>query len=571
MKAKDKTKDQLINELVEMRQRIAELDASETQRKRAEDHIQHLQSVLQAIRNVNQLIIHEKNQQRLLQGTCEILNQTRNYKLIWIGLVEEGTKDVLPAAQAGFEEGYLKSMKITWDDSETGKGPTGTAIRTKNPSVMRDIAGDPRYKPWREQAIKRSYASSAAIPLVYENRVFGALNVYATILDSFDEEEIDLLCEVGQDIAFAFHNIELEEERKQAEKALRESDRRFKTILDSMQTGILMIDAETHVIVDGNPAAIAMIRAPKQEIVGHVCHKFICPAEEGKCPITDLGQAVDKSESLLINANRESIPVLKTVALIILGGHRHLVESFLDITERKRAEEELKQSLERLRRTLEGTVHALAATAERRDPYTAGHQQRVTQLACAIAAEMNFPEEQIEGIHMAGLLHDIGKISVPSEILSKPGRISENEFNIIMDHSQFGHDILSRVEFGWPMAQIILQHHERMNGSGYPQGLSGEGILLEARILGVADVVEAMASHRPYRPALGIDKALEEISQKRGVLYDPKVVDACLRLFAERGFKFEEGMKAGTLPNVSRNSRKTESKKSIRVWHRTII
>jgi len=192
-----------------------------TKRKQAENHIQHLQSVLKAIRNVNQLIVHEKNRQKLLQGTCEILNQTRDYKLIWIGLTREGVQEVLPAAQAGFEEGYLKTIKITRDDSETGKGPTGTAIKTKKPSIMRDIAGDPSYKQWRAEALRRGYTSSAAIPLVYEDKVFGALNMYTVLSDAFDEEEIDLLVEVGQDIAFALHNIEMEEERKRAEGELR--------------------------------------------------------------------------------------------------------------------------------------------------------------------------------------------------------------------------------------------------------------------------------------------------------------------------------------------------------------
>jgi len=190
-----------------------------TERKRAEDHIQYLRSVLEAIRNVNQLIVHEKNQQKLLQGTCDIINQTRQYKLVWIGMLQEGAKDVLPAAQAGFEDGYLKSVKITMDDSETGKGPTGTAIKTKIPFVLRDIARDSRYKPWREQALKRGYASSASVPLVHENKVFGALNVYSIIPDAFDEEEVNLLAEVSQDIGFALHSIELEEKHKCAEEA----------------------------------------------------------------------------------------------------------------------------------------------------------------------------------------------------------------------------------------------------------------------------------------------------------------------------------------------------------------
>ncbi|GAF81991.1 unnamed protein product, partial [marine sediment metagenome] len=169
----------------------------------------------------------------------------------------------------------------------------------------------------------------------------------------------------------------------------------------------------------------------------------------------------------------------------------------------------------------------------------AGHQRRVTTLATSIATEMGRSEELIQGISMGGIVHDIGKIYVPAEILSKPTRLSEVEFDMIKAHCQAGYDILKPVEFPWPIAQIVFQHHERMDGSGYPSGLSGEDILLEARILAVADVVEAMASHRPYRPALGIDKALEEIVQNKGKLYDPKVTDACKKLFAEGRFKFE--------------------------------
>jgi len=200
-----------------------------TERKQAEDHIQYLRRVLMAIRDVNQLIVHEKNRQKLLQGTCDILNQTRDYKLVWIGLVREDSMEVTPMAQAGFEEGYLKSIKITWDDSETGKGPTGTAIRTRKPLVMHNIAGNPKYKPWREEAMKYGYASSITVPLVYENRVFGALNVYATITDAFDEEAIGLLVEVAQDIAFALYNVEVEEKRQLAEDALRKTHEELET------------------------------------------------------------------------------------------------------------------------------------------------------------------------------------------------------------------------------------------------------------------------------------------------------------------------------------------------------
>jgi putative nucleotidyltransferase with HDIG domain len=211
-----------------------------------------------------------------------------------------------------------------------------------------------------------------------------------------------------------------------------------------------------------------------------------------------------------------------------------------DITERKRVGRQLEQSLKRLSRTMESTIRAISTTIEARDAYTAGHQRRVTQLAGIIAKEMSLPGAQIAGIRVAGLLHDIGKISVPTEILSKPGLLNDVEMSMIRTHPKVGYDILRSIEFEWPVAEIVLQHHERLDGSGYPSGVRGEKILLEARILAVADVVEAMSSHRPYRPAVGIDKALEEITRGEGTVYDARVVRACLEAFTKRNFEFEE-------------------------------
>ncbi|MCL6471769.1 MAG: response regulator [Firmicutes bacterium] len=202
--------------------------------------------------------------------------------------------------------------------------------------------------------------------------------------------------------------------------------------------------------------------------------------------------------------------------------------------ERKRIDEELKHSLEKLQRTFQETVQALASTSEKRDPYTAGHQQRVAELASSIAKVMGLPDDQIEGVRVAGLLHDIGKVSVPAEILSKPSKLAELEYSIIKNHPRHGFEVLKPIEFPWPIAYIVLQHHERLDGSGYPSGLSGDDILLEARILAVADVIDAMISHRPYRPACSLEAALQEISNNRGKLYDAQVVDACLKLFGGR-------------------------------------
>ncbi len=216
-----------------------------------------------------------------------------------------------------------------------------------------------------------------------------------------------------------------------------------------------------------------------------------------------------------------------------------IVLSFRDITERVRAEKELRQNFEKLQSTLAGTITVLSTITEKRDPYITGHHQRVTRLACAMAEEMGLPEERIEGLRVAGTIHDIGKISIPAEVLNKPNQLTEIELGLIRAHPQIGCDLLKTTEFPWPVAQIVLQHHERMDGSGYPKGLVGRHILLEARILGIADVVEAMSHRRSYRSALGIDKALREVSQNRGILYDSRGVDACLTLFAEKGFTFE--------------------------------
>ena len=207
--------------------------------------------------------------------------------------------------------------------------------------------------------------------------------------------------------------------------------------------------------------------------------------------------------------------------------------------ERIQAGEEIELHVEKLQKALAGTIKVVASTVEVRDPYTAGHQRRVASLARAIAGEMGLSDKQTEGIFMAGVVHDLGKIYVPAEILSKPSRLNDIEFNLIRTHSQVGYDLLKTIDFPWPIAQIVHQHHERLNGSGYPLGLSSEQILIEAKIICVADVVEAMASHRPYRPARGVDLALEHIQEESGNLYDSLVVDTCLRLFSEKEFQFD--------------------------------
>jgi putative nucleotidyltransferase with HDIG domain len=210
----------------------------------------------------------------------------------------------------------------------------------------------------------------------------------------------------------------------------------------------------------------------------------------------------------------------------------------IDVSPLIEAQAEARQTAERLRQTLDGTVLAMSHVVETRDPYTAGHERRVAELVVAIGAEMGLSGEDLEGVRVAALIHDIGKIAVPAEILTRPGRLSKDEFRLIMQHPEAGHDIVAGIDFGRPVAEMILQHHERLDGSGYPAGLSGDEIMPAARILAAADVVEAMASHRPYRPSMGVPAALDEIRSGAGTRYDADVSAACLAVFEQRGFAF---------------------------------
>jgi PAS domain S-box-containing protein/putative nucleotidyltransferase with HDIG domain len=379
--------------------------------KRAEAKIRDLNTLLTAIKNVNEALLRVKNEKELFQQTCNLLAEIPYVTFTWIGLVQPDSLELKPVAWAGNENEYLSNLQLTWDGSPYGNGVAGTYFKTGQLALVGDIGTNQRALPWCQEAQQREYASFLGVPLIYEKETFGNLNVYSKKNQAFGKEEVEFLNQVAGDIAVGIRSLRLEQ---------------------------------------------------------------------------DLVQSLIKFQ-------------------VMMGQ----------------------------------TVEAIASMAEMRDPYTAGHQRGVTRLACALARKMGLAGDRIEGIRVAGFLHDIGKIVVPAEILNKPGKISEYEMNIIRVHPQAGYDILKKIDFPWPVAQIVLQHHERLNGSGYPSGLTGTDILPEAKILAVADVVEAMAAHRPYRPTLGIDKALDEIDKNKGTLYDPEVVDACLNLHGEKDFSFE--------------------------------
>ena len=326
--------------------------------------------------------------------------------------------------------------------------------------------------------------------------------------------------------------------------ALRTSESRYRRLFETARDGILLLNADTAQIEEVNPYLISLLGYSHAEFLGKKLWQV--------GPFADIAECKDMFS--ILQADRyvryEHLP-LKTIT-----GSRVHVEfvsnvyecegvqviqcNIRDITQRKAAEDEIARHVEKIKLALKSTVTVATTISELRDPYTAGHERRVGDIAVAIGAELGLKADQQEGLQVAGHLHDIGKINIPLEILSKPAKLRATEYQLVQEHARAGYDVLKGVEFSWPVAQVALQHHERMDGSGYPQGLKGNNILIEARVIAVADVVEAMISHRPYRAGLSLDVALAEIERGRGTVYDVDATDACLRIFRESRYRFPD-------------------------------
>ncbi|MCX6006686.1 MAG: HD domain-containing protein, partial [Chloroflexi bacterium] len=332
-------------------------------------------------------------------------------------------------------------------------------------------------------------------------------------------------------------------ERKQAEEALRESEQLYHSLFENMLNGfayckMLFDQGQPRDLIYLSVNAAFEKQTGLKNVIGKKITEVIPGIYEadphlfevyGRVALTGIPETAEIYSSALG----------QWLSLSLYSPKKEYFVAIFDIiTERKLAEEKLEKSYESLKKTLNDAINTMVKIVEMRDPYTAGHQQKVADLAIAIAGQMKLEDTRIDKLRMAAVIHDIGKMYIPSDILSRPGKLSDMEFSLIKTHSQSGYDIVKSMDFPCVIAQAVLQHHERLDGSGYPNQLKGEDTLLESKILAVADVIEAMSSHRPYRPALGIDKALEEISKGKGTLFDSDVVDACLELFKSGKFEF---------------------------------
>ena len=380
--------------------------------------------------------------------------------------------------------------------------------------------------------------------LVIATQRFGKGDMHARADLPHREDELGRLAKSFDAMAVM---LEMENfERKQAGEAMKLSEQKYRSLFKNAIEGIFQTSPEGQ-YVSVNPALARMIGydTPEELMKGVTDlskQGYVNPEDRVRYKKIIEEQGIIQEFETQHYKKDGSIIWISINARTVKGEAGKLLYyegTIEDITSSKLAEEELQKTLEKLRKSLSGTIKTMSLIVETRDPYTAGHQRKVSSLAWVIAQEMGLSNDTVDTIRMAGIIHDIGKISVPAEILSKPGILTKIEMSLIKVHSQSGYDILKDAGLPYPIAEIVLQHHERLDGSGYPQGLKDGQILLESRIISVADVVEAIASYRPYRPALGIEAALEEIEKNKDILYDAEVAEACLKLFREKNFKFE--------------------------------
>lgn len=513
-----------------------------TRRKRAERASRRIGNMYSILSATNEAILRTKSPADLFQQVCDAAVQDgKGITAATVYTPDWETGWVQAAAVAGQDPQRMREARVSVAEAKVeGRGLVGTAFRTLKTSISNDFLNDERLLPWREGARAMRHLAAIAVPLLERGHAVGVLHFCADEVDAFDDETVALLERMGKNVSFALDNFAREADRERAEAAVRAAEEQFRALVEQSIAGIYIIQDHKFVYINRRYAEIFGY-ASAGELIGSDPYLLVSEIDRGKVreAIRRQMEQDAKTVSYTFTGVRKDDSTIEVGAHRARATHRGrpaVIGLIQDITEKSRAEEKIRQHAVRLERAMQGTINVVATIGELRDPYTHGHERRVGEIAVAIATEMRLDANRIEGIRIAGYMHDVGKIGVPAEILAKPGRLTSLEFDLVKDHAQQSYEILKGFDFPWPVAQAAWQHHERIDGSGYPRGLKGDEIILEARILAIADTVEAMSSHRPYRPGLGIDAALVEIEKWRGSLYDVQAADACLSLFREKGY-----------------------------------
>ena len=513
-----------------------------TESKAAEARIQRQTKLYAALSQCNKAIVHCACEKELFPKVCRAAVLFGGMKMAWIGIIDPETHLVRPSASFGDDAAHLKDITVSVDaGNRFGRGPIGAAIREDRPCWCQDFLNDPSTSPWLEHGERAGFAALAALPLHRNGEVVGAFCLYSGVANSFDEPAQDLLAEMATDISFALDNFTRESRRRKAEEQLQAAEEKFRGLVEQAIAGIFILQNGKLVYVNPRGAEIIGHGSP-DDLIGADPFGWVAEADRDRVEETlrRLRDGEVTSAAFDFAALRRDGTTIDLGANATRAHHDGapaIIGMLKDVSAQKRADEEILRHVGQLKTALNSTVEVATIISEMRDPYTAGHERRVAEIAAVIGAELGLDADRQEGLRVAGHLHDIGKMTVPAEILSKPGKLRPAEYSLIQDHAQASYDVLKGVEFPWPVAQVALQHHERMDGSGYPNGLKGNAILFDSRIMAVADVVEAMSSHRPYRPGLGIEMALAEIERGAGTLYDQAVADACLCLFREKRYQ----------------------------------
>jgi len=522
---------------------------SQLEQKVAE--LERLARLYKVLSKANQAIVHSNNREQLFPAICRVAVEHAGLRLAAIVLIDQADRKPKQAAWFGAAAGATNDLSVAIDEYDAaGRSLTAEALSSGTPVISNDLLDDPTAIPAYEAARRAGVGAMAMYPLSASGAIVGALQLYAYEPGFFTAAMRSTLEEIASDISYALDNYARDAEHNRAMQTAADALAYNRLLIESSPIGIITYKA-TGATVSANDAAAKLVGGTVEKLKAQNFRETESFKRSGLLDAANrvlaTNRVIDKDFHFASTFGKISWFTGRLVPFEYQS-EQHLLALFWDISDRVRATQALREQAEQLQHhaakveaAFMQTVEVATTLSEMRDPYTAGHERRVAEIAVAIGGQLGFDARRQQGLRIAGYLHDVGKIMIPSEILSKPGRLSAAEFALVKGHPQASFDILKNVECAWPVAQVALQHHERVDGSGYPQGLIGEAILFEARILAVADVVEAMGSHRPYRPSLGIDKALAELERGRGSAYDPVVVDACLKLFRENGYQLPQG------------------------------